>query len=231
MAPRLQRVHPAPAEPTTVRAAYDVERPRPPDRPWIGLCMVASLDGSVAVDGSSGGLGNPNDLDVLLTLRDLADVILVGAGTARGEGYGPPRKPGQRIAVATNSGRVDLDSPLFTSGAGLVLAPEAADIDDRRVEVVRAGSHHLDLVVALAALGRVVPAVRTVQAEGGPTLNAALAAADLIDELDLTVSPRLVGGDGPRVTVGAPPLDARFDLAHLLVDDDGFTFGRWLRAR
>ena len=80
-APPLNRLLPAPAGDTSVRAAYTAERPPRADRPWIGLCMVASLDGSIAVDGASGKLGNPNDLDVLLTLRSIADMILVGAGT------------------------------------------------------------------------------------------------------------------------------------------------------
>jgi riboflavin biosynthesis pyrimidine reductase len=193
--------------------------------------MVASLDGSVVVDGSSGGLGNPNDVDVLIALRAIADVIVVGAGTASGEGYGPPRKPGQRIAVATNRGTIDLDSPLFTSGAGFVLAPHGADIDEDRVEVLRAGHDRLDLHAAIERLHEVVPDVTYVQAEGGPTLNAALAAADVLDELDLTLSPRFVGGDGPRLVNGGDQIDHPFELAHLLLDDDGFVFGRWLRRR
>jgi riboflavin biosynthesis pyrimidine reductase len=191
--------------------------------------MVSSLDGSVVVDGSSGGLGNPNDLDVLLTLRALADVVVVGAGTVHGEGYGPPSQAGLRVGVATNSGNVDLGSALFTSGAGFLLAPESAAVDDTRVEVLRAGGDRLDIAAAVRRIGEVVPGVRSVQAEGGPTLNAALAEADLIDQLALTISPRLVGGDGPRLLSHAPQLDARFELAHLLVDDDGFVFGRWVR--
>ena len=86
-APPLTRLLPAPAAGTSVRDAYAATRTPRPDRPWIGLCMVASLDGSIAVDGASGKLGNANDLDVLLTLRSMADMILVGAGTVRGEGY------------------------------------------------------------------------------------------------------------------------------------------------
>ena len=85
MAPELRRLLPHPASTISVRAAYDVERVPHADRPWIGLCMVMSLDGSIAVEGTSGRLGNPNDLDVLLTLRSIADMILVGAGTVRGE--------------------------------------------------------------------------------------------------------------------------------------------------
>jgi riboflavin biosynthesis pyrimidine reductase len=228
-APTVHRVVPAPGAPTTIREAYDIARPRPSARPWIGLCMVASLDGTVAVDGASGGLGNPNDLAVLVTLRSVADIVVVGAGTAAGEGYGPPSKVGQRIGVVTNSGRVDLSTELFTSGAGFVIAAESTDIDEDRVEVVRAGRDTVDLALAFERLDRVVPDVSFVQAEGGPRLNAALLEADLIDELNLSIASRLSGGDGPRLTTGAEQTDRRFDLHHLLVDDDGFLFTRWLR--
>lgn len=227
----MRRVHPAPHGPVSIREAYTVERRPHGDRPWVGLCMVTSLDGTVAVDGTSGALGNPNDLEVLLTLRSITDVVVVGAGTARGEGYGPPRKPGQRIGVVTNRGSVDLDTELFASGAGFVIAPHSADVDEDRVEVLRAGRETVDLAVAIGRLREIVPTVRYVQAEGGPTLNAALLEADLIDELDLTIASRLSGGEGPRLTSGADQLDRRFDVAHLLVDDDGFVFGRWTRRR
>ena len=229
--PTVRRVHPAPHGPVSIRDAYTVEREPHRHRPWVGLCMVTSLDGAVAVEGTSGGLGNPNDLQVLLTLRSITDVVIVGAGTVRGEGYGPPKKPGQRIGVVTNRGSVDLDEELFTSGAGFVIAPESADIDEGRVEVLRAGRLTVDLAAAIGRLSEIVPQVRYVQAEGGPTLNAALLEADLIDELDLTIASRLAGGEGPRLTSGAETLDRRFDVAHLLVDDDGFVFGRWTRRR
>lgn len=191
--------------------------------------MVASLDGSVSIDGTSGGLGNRNDLDVLLTLRELSDMVLVGAGTASGEGYGPPTSPNKRIGVVTNSGRVDLRSDLFTSGSGFLIAPAAADIDESRVEVLRAGENAVDLAEAVSRLHEVLPNVRYVQAEGGPRLNAALLSADLIDELDLSLSPRLVGGAGPRMITGAEEVDRRLELVHLLADDDGFVFSRWVR--
>jgi riboflavin biosynthesis pyrimidine reductase len=230
MRPTLTRLHPAPVAPITVGHAYDVARPVLVDRPWVGLCMVASLDGSVSIDGKSGGLGNRNDLDVLLTLRELADMVLVGAGTANGEGYGPPKSPHKRIGVVTNTGRVDLGADLFVSGSGFLIAPRSADIDESRVEVLRTGETTVDLAHAVSRLHEVMPAVRYVQAEGGPRLNGALLTADLIDELDLSLSPRLVGGDGPRLTTGAPELDRRFELAHLLADDDGFVFSRWVRT-
>ena len=191
---------------------------------------MTSLDASVSIDGTSGWLGNANDIAVLMTLRDIADIVLVVAGTARGEGYGPPRIPGKRIGVVTNSGRVDLDTELFTSGAGFVIAPAAADIDESQVEVLRAGETSVDLPLAIGRLRQVVPSVRYVQAEGGPRLNGALLEADLIDELDLSLSPRLVGGHGPRLTTSAPELERRFELSHVLIDGDSFVFTRWVRS-
>ena len=171
-----------------------------------------------------------NDLDVLLTLRRLADVVIVGAGTARGEGYGPPKKAGQRIGVATNSGHVDLDSDAVHERRRLPARPERGRRRRRRVEVLRAGHDRLDIAEA-----RRPPASRSsprphVQAEGGPAFNGSLLAADLIDELDLTLSPHLVGGTGPTADDRArAEVDRRFELAHLLVDDDGFVFSRWAR--
>ena len=230
MKPALRRLHPSPSAPITVLEAYTIERPPHADRPWIGLCMVSSLDGSVSIDGASGGLGNANDLDVLLTLRVISDMVLVGAGTAGGEGYGPPPTRGKRIGVVTNSGRVDLTTPLFSSGAGFLIAPESAPIDESMVEVLRAGESVVDLGAAVCRLHEIMPSVAYVQAEGGPRLNGALLADDLIDELDLSISPRLVGGHAPRLTSAAPETDRRFDLAHLLADDDGFVFSRWVRT-
>ena len=185
--------------------------------------MVASLDGSTVVDGRSSGLSSAADSEVLHTLRDLADMIIVGAGTVRAEGYGPPKRAGQRIGVVTRTGRVDVTTPLFASGAGFLILPE--DAPEVPVETVRAGHTTLDLCAAFEQLD-----VGFVQAEGGAHLNAALAEADLIDELNLTLSPVLSGGDGPRLMNGAMPIVHRMHLAHLLEDDD-FLFTRYLRER
>jgi riboflavin biosynthesis pyrimidine reductase len=225
----LRRLHPEPAADVTVVECYDVARTPPNGRPWIGLCMVASLDGSTVVDGRSRGLSNPHDSEVVLTLRDLADVVIVGAGTARAEGYGPPRKAGQRVGVVSNSGRIDATTPLFSSGAGFLIVPESAP--ETAVDTVRAGATRVDLIQAVSMLSGVVGDVAFAHAEGGPQLNGALATADLIDELNFTLSPQLAGGDGPRLTVGGADLSAAFDLAHLVVDEESFVFSRWVRRR
>ena len=215
---------------TQILQAYETERPtRPEGRPWIAVCMIASLDGSVVVNGASRALGNPTDQHILGTLRRLADLIIVGAGTVRAEGYGPPKKAGQRIGVVTNSGAIDLETELFQSGAGFLVAPESASIDERLVDVIRAGETSLDLEAAIALIPELIPNAQFIHAEGGPVLNASLLRAGFVDELNLTLSPRLVGGSGARMTVGAPDVNQAMDLAHLLVDDDGFVFSRWVR--
>ena len=185
--------------------------------------MVASIDGSTVLDGASAGLSNDTDREVMLTLRRIADMIIVGAGTVRAEGYGPPRKPGQRIGVVTKSGSVDTSTPLFTSGAGfLIMAEDSPAVD---VESVRAGTGDVDLAGALLHLPG---SPRFVQAEGGASLNGALAAADLLDEINITTSPLVVGGDGARATTHAPELTHRYDLAHL-IEEDGYLFSRYIR--
>lgn len=226
----VQRLHPAPPGPTTVAEAYGVTRSSSADRPWIALCMVASVDGATAIAGRSGALGNRTDRAVLSAMRAAADVVIVGAGTASGEGYGAPRKHGLRIGVVTNTGRVDPDTELFTSGSGFVIAPDAADVPDG-VETLRAGSSRVDLACAVAELGTIVPGVAFVSVEGGPRLNGTLFDADLVDEVSVTTSPNLVGGASARLTVGATEHARGFELAHLLMDAEQFLFARWVRRR
>jgi riboflavin biosynthesis pyrimidine reductase len=206
----------------SVAEAYDVSRPRPANRPWVALCMVASLDGSTVVAERSHDLSSATDQTVLATMRQIADVIIVGAGTVRAERYGPPRKLGQRIGVVSRHGDIDLSMPLFASGAGFLILPE--DAPPTSADSVRAGIGALDLPGALAQLDGDV-----IQAEGGPGLNGALLDADLIDELNLTISPRLAGGDGLRLTSHAADALRTMRLAHVL-EDDGFLFTRYVRA-
>ena len=223
----MRHLFPHSADDVTLRDAYDVPRTPPPGRPWVSLCMVSSLDGSTVVDHTSRGLSNPTDQALLLTLRSFADTILVGAATVRKERYGPPKVPGQRIAVVSRSGEMDFTTPLFQSGQGWLVLPE--DAPEVPVPSVRAGRGTPDLAQALALLATQHGA-KVVQAEGGATLNGMLAAGDLIDELNLTFSPQMSGGDGPRLTVGSPGLVHRMQLAHV-IEDDGFLFTRYVRAR
>lgn len=220
----MHRVFPSPAIELTVAEVYGVARERHPDgRPWIGLCMVTSIDGSTVVDGSSKALSGPADRAVLVGLRQLADVIIVGASTVRQEGYGPPSKPGLTVGVVTSSGNLNLETELFNSGVGFLILPEDAPVTNESVRCVRAGYGTVDLPVAMRQLGGTF-----VQLEGGSALNAAMFAADLVDEINVTISPLIVGGTGPRLTDSAPNLHRRYDMAHV-IQDDGFLFLRYVR--
>jgi riboflavin biosynthesis pyrimidine reductase len=193
--------------------------------------MVASIDGSTVVSGNSAPLSSPTDSAVLHRLREVADVIVVGAGTVRDEGYEVPRKAGQRIGIVTRSGRLDLGEELFTSGAGFLITPRDATFDPGGVDVLRAGDGTVDLAAAIRRIPEIVPGCRIVQAEGGALLNGALLDGDAIDEINVTTSPAAVGGSGPRLATGGGDHRHRFDLAQLAIDEESFLYARWLRRR
>jgi riboflavin biosynthesis pyrimidine reductase len=222
----VRRLLPQPGGEVDLATAYaDPQRGPRDGRPWVLVNMISSVDGAITVEGRSGRLGGPTDQAVFHSLRALADVILVGAGTVRAEGYGPPMKEGQRIAVVTLTGRLDWDSRLFTSGAALVVTTE--DAPPVPVPSVRAGVGAVDLPGILRQLA--AKGAGVVLCEGGPSLNGALLAAQCIDELCLTFSPLLAGGRADRTIVGPDVEPISMRLKHLL-EDDGFLFCRYVRA-
>lgn len=191
-------------------------------RPTIGMCMVHSIDGSTVVEGNSRALGSPGDLAVLLGLRALADVIIVGSSTVTIDDYGPPSKPGLRVGVVTRSANINASMPLFTSGAGFLITTESASTPSG-IDCIRAGTTEVNLAEAVTQLHG-----NFAQLEGGPTLNAAMLAADLIDEINVTISANMVGGKGPRLMANAPDVLQRYQLAHVC-EEDGFLFLRYTR--
>jgi riboflavin biosynthesis pyrimidine reductase len=208
--------------------------------------FVQSADGAGSLDGLSGGLSSAADKRVFGLLRDLADVILVGAGTVRAEGYGYPaydehRRARRRrlglaelptFAVVSRSLDLDPTSSLFTAAPvrTLVITAGAAPADRRAAlepvaDVVVAGDEQVDLAAALDELaGR---GLRRVLCEGGPTLLGTLAAAGLLDELCLTVAPLLAGPGAGRITAGPghPALPMRVGQ---LLTEGGALFCRYL---
>lgn len=243
----MRQLLPEPAEVDPADAHARAERPAPAGRPWLLANMVVSLDGATAVAGRSGALGSAGDKAVFSALRAVADVIVVGAATVRAEGYGPPRTPqarraerlarGQepfpRIVVVSRSLDLDPTSSMFTEAHEPPLVYTVATAPESKVaalapvaEVVAAGEDSVDVTAMLADLGR--RGVTVALTEGGPVLNGHFLAAGLVDELDLTTAPLLVGGDSDRVTAGAPIATEAFDLAHLW-EDDGFLLARYVR--
>jgi riboflavin biosynthesis pyrimidine reductase len=198
-------------------------------RPAVRLNMIASVDGSTAVDGRSGGLGGSADRQVFAALRSLADVVLVAAGTVRAETYGPAALP---IAVVSGSLRLDWSTPFFTAATHrpIVVTSKAAPAAAREqaeavADVLVAGDTEVDLAEALRALAE--RGYRHVLAEGGPSLNGALASAGLIDELCLTLAPRLVSGDAKRIVTGAALVPAPGLELRSLCEEDGYLFLRY----
>ncbi|CRK55905.1 5-amino-6-(5-phosphoribosylamino)uracil reductase homolog [Alloactinosynnema sp. L-07] len=220
------------------------------DRAWTQVNFVSSADGAVAVDGKSAGLSSPADKRIFALGRDLADVVLVGWGTARDEGYRGVKRTEVRtrrrtalglsavppIAVVTGRCSIGPDSPLLTDTLvpPIVVTTESAPttrraaLVDAGADVVVAGDDRVDLAAALAALSD--RGLRRVSCEGGPTLFGDLIAADLVDQLCLTVAPLLAGGRERRIAVGAPPVaPARMELASVLAED-GFLMLRYRRG-
>lgn len=219
----------------------------PPGRPWVRANMLTSLDGAVGgADGRSASLHTPADNRVFALLRDLCDAVLVGAGTARTEGYRRvPSTPGSptpaTLVLVTRSGRVPeaLLAPVAGSGDCLVLTCDAAGADTLRSlrgrlgtdGVLVCGGAEVDLVDAVARLA--ARGLTGVLCEGGPSLLSAALAQGVVDELALTLAPTVVGGDASRLVAG-PLLGGAGGVSmrlHALLEDDGTLLALWRTNR
>jgi riboflavin biosynthesis pyrimidine reductase len=220
----------------------------PAGQSWVRANFVSTLDGAAAGgDGRSGSINTGADRDVFALLRALADVVLIGAGTARVEGYrratvrdpwldlrqGRPAHP--TMAVVSRSGDIPpgLSQPRDDSGGVVLVTCQragAAAMDRARStlgedHVIIVGDTSVDLAAAVEALA--VRGLRRVLCEGGPHLMGDLTASERLDELCLTIAPTLVGGDHPRIMAG-PAVTANL-LPRLLIESDGTILGRWSR--
>ncbi|MEZ0366119.1 pyrimidine reductase family protein [Mycobacterium sp. pUA109] len=228
--------------------AYPADR----QRTWVRANFITSLDGGATASGRSGGLAGPGDRAVFKLLRTFADVILVGAGTVRIENYGGAQLSvterqqrqtrGQSevppLAIVTKSGRLDRNMRVFTQTevTPLVLTCAAVADDTRRAlagvaEVVAcsgADPGRVDETAVLTALGH--RGLHRVLTEGGPTLLGSLIDADLLDELCLTIAPRLVGGTARRIATGPGQVLTGMRCAHLLSDAAGYLYTRYVKG-
>ncbi|MCU1617136.1 MAG: bifunctional deaminase-reductase domain protein [Frankiales bacterium] len=220
-----------------------VEAYRAPDGRWLRVNFVGSLDGVVAVEGRSGPLGGPGDLRVFRLLRALADVVLVGWGTASSEGYRPvaPDSPVGRLRaelgrpaelpVAVVSRRASLAPGDLLGGAPTILiTSEAADesrlrpLEDAGVTVLVCGEDDVDLPRALDLLAE--HGLERITCEGGPQLLRAALAAGVVDELDLTIAPALVGA-GTRLVGDAALPEVVCPRLTQVLEEDGVLFTRY----
>jgi riboflavin biosynthesis pyrimidine reductase len=218
--PLMRRLFPAdPVDAIDVLADAYITPSSAVAKPWVILSMVHSIDGSTSLSGLSGPLGSDADQAVFSTLRSRADLLLVGAGTVRAEGYQPLKRAGQRLAIVSGSGALPWEEPVYTHSQTVIVAPE--DGPTLPVTALRAGRGRVDLALALDLLEP-----RVVLLEGGSSLNAQMLALGLVDELCITTAPVTVVGSGPRIAHSATESIQPFRLVQIL-EQDGYLFSRY----
>lgn len=198
------------------------------DRPWVRTNFVATIDGAAyAEDGRSGSLGGDIDTRVFQVLRSLCDVVVVGAGTARTEGYGPGDRP-----IAVVSRRLDIPEKLVVPGQVVITTADAPADELQRlrqtVDVIAVGDGQVDWAAVLEEFGQ--RGWLNVLCEGGPSLHGELIGLDLIDEVCLTIAPVLAAGEAPRIAHDSSAVGRPMTLGHA-IDADGILLTRWVRAR
>lgn len=215
--------------------------------PRVRMNFVASADGSATAGGRSGTLGGETDRALMEVLRAMADAIVVGAGTVRTEGYGGVHpqdddvawrrahglSEAPRLVVVSRRLHLTAQDPVFAEATTrpIVVTCAAADTARREAiaevaDVLVCGQDAVDLVAMVAALAD--GGMPQLLCEGGPHLFGSLLEAGVVDELCLTISPRLVGGSAGRIIAGAAEEDRPIRLRSILHDDD-FVFLRYAR--
>jgi riboflavin-specific deaminase-like protein len=243
----VRRLLPDPG-PTTVEQQLETYRPweQPHDeRPFVAMNFAATVDGRATIGGVSGPIGSAVDTAMLAGLRTRFDAVMIGAGTMRAERYGrlvsdqQKREKRERLGLPPDplmvivSGRLDLpwDASLFSDG-GRVLIFTASEAEPPQtatsLQIVR-HEGFVDMVEALRHLRR-ERGIRALLCEGGPGLHGELEGGGLVDDLFLTIAPKLAGGDAPRIVEGDLPEVAPLDLAWLL-EQDSELFARYRRRR
>lgn len=171
---------------------------------WLRMNFVSTLDGSATgPDGVSGTLSSETDKRIFGMLRRLADAVLVGAGTYRIEGYAPPL-----VSERQRTWRVEHG---LAPEPELVILTREVDLSTLRADLAARGLHDL-------------------LCEGGPTVFGALLEVDAVDELCLTIAPKLMGGGGPRIAHSAHSVPHDLELAHVLRSATGDLHLRYTRA-
>jgi riboflavin-specific deaminase-like protein len=244
----VQLLHPErrPTSPEDLASGLRLADLAPPDRPYLGLNMISTLDGKATIDWRTRGISSDLDRELFHHLRTQADAVMVGAGTARVERYGRITKTDELRAKREREGldpeplaivvsaRLDLpaDLPLLQEPDQRVVIATGSDAvlqgTRAQIEYLRTGD---DLPVLMARLQE-DHGVRSILCEGGPTLNFHLYAAGLVDELFLSLSPKVSGGAAALTIVASQALvePAEMELVSL-TEADSELFTRWRTKR
>ena len=240
----MQLLHPEcrPTTPEELGGKLRLGDKAPPDRPYLVLNMVSSLDGKATIDWRTKGLSTELDRRLFHRLRTQGDAVMVGAGTARAERYGRMAKSDELRAARGAEGlepdpvavvvsaRLDLpaDLPLLNEPAQRVVIATGSDASlpetlRSDVDYERVGD---DLPLLMARLRE--RGIRSVVCEGGPTLNSYLFAAGLVDELWLTLNPKVAGGAAALTIVAGRELVEPAELDPVsIAEGEGDLFMRW----
>jgi len=205
----VRRLLPTPAEVEIDDLLADF----PPQGPYLALNMVASVDGRAALSGRTKDLGGEADHAMFHALRERVDCVMAGAGTVRAEGYGRLIKTAEARARRVERGMSEEPVAAVVSRSGVVPLEEAV-----------IGASPRELIELL----RAEHGVTSILCEGGPTLNSALLAEDLVNELFLTISPQLAAGLDPLTIVNGPALEPPRPLELVsLTEGGGDLLFRW----
>lgn len=216
-------------------------------RPWLRANFIASIDGAVTFDGSGRKLGTPTDRRVFTRLREVADVVLVGATTAAAKPYADmsltPDAQAWRLShglaaglpVAVVSSRGVIPQQLLENSAVPPILLVSAEAGSRpRRALARSGARVVELAgvpISPAAVRQALAEVglNRVLVEGGPTLFSQFVSHDAIDELCLTTSPRMVAGPARRIAASDHHAEVRMERKRVLLGGDGTVIVQWVR--
>ena len=197
----------------------------PAGRPYVGVNMVMSVDGKITVGGklTPGSLGSDFDRFTMTVIRSHFDAIICGAETIRQHPYylgvtkdfealrtarGQSAQP--LTIIVTTSGDLPLDAPLFAQSPQRPLILTSTESYQalrrklgKRAEVIAVGQDKVEIQPALAVLRREL-GIERLLLEGGPSLNYQFLHAKAVDEIFLTLAPRLVGSDADLTMVMGP---------------------------
>ncbi|MFI6870875.1 pyrimidine reductase family protein [Nocardia sp. NPDC050406] len=216
--------------------------------PWVRANFVVSIDGAISTNGSSVGLTTPLDQKVLKLLRDLSDVVLVGANTIRVEDYigikvseaGSRRRTNRGLSpvppLAVVSGRADIDpqSRLLTNTTvpPIILTTSTAPTVAKRnlttagAQVIELGPGPIEttaIIDTLSSLG-----MTKILCEGGPNLTGQLVADHLLNEMCVTTAPTMICGNAQRITHLDRHANLKMRCKHIIFDPDGAQLARWI---
>lgn len=193
----------------------DLPEPVWPARPYVLVNMVGSVDGRSCAGGKASGIGSRVDRGAMRSLRSRVDAVMVGAGTLRAEklnlGLDDPDATQPLAVVVGGVGELPINARLVGLRQSVVLvlpegSPEPGEAERDLVTVLRTqgrGSGRADLGWLLSVL-RSEYAVDRLLVEGGSTLNRALIDECLIDEVFLTIAPKLLLGQESAILSGSP---------------------------